>query len=160
MVSDTTELPSLLNKNYFREATAAQVNGFPNRTQCGFKTYNQAWSAWLHSCSNHTVGPPSPTPMASKKRTCKIAPSTLDVSLFPFVSSPPPRDETLTQRCPAPSTFPAPPTLDISLFPSVSTPPPRDETLTRRHPAPHPRQTARCLSWEASIFIYLNIIHS
>ena len=42
----------------FREATGAQVNGFPNGLQRGFKTYNEARSAWLHSRANNTVGPP------------------------------------------------------------------------------------------------------
>ena len=105
MVNILKDRISQLNKNHFREATAAQVNGFPNGVQRGFKTYDQAQSAWLHSRVNHTVGPPPAARLASKKAH-KIAPSSesLGVSLSPSVSTPPPRErvDNLTRRRPAP----------------------------------------------------------
>ena len=39
----------LLRNVHVREATAAQVNGFPSGVQRGYNSYNEARSAWLHS---------------------------------------------------------------------------------------------------------------
>ncbi|KAF8221174.1 hypothetical protein L208DRAFT_1382350 [Tricholoma matsutake] len=44
------------------DATAAQVNGYPNSLQHGFWTYDEAQSVWLHSCANATIGPPTSSP--------------------------------------------------------------------------------------------------
>ena len=55
----------LLRNVHVREATAAQVNGFPSGVQRGYNSYNEAQSAWLHSRANNTVGPPVIIPSAS-----------------------------------------------------------------------------------------------
>jgi hypothetical protein len=84
-------LSVLNNKMCFREATGAQVNGFPNAVQRGFKSYNEARSAWLHSRANHTVGPPEPhVPLASAAVHCSLTPpATLPLaSIHTVVPSP------------------------------------------------------------------------
>jgi hypothetical protein len=55
----------LLRNVHVREATAVQVNGFPSGVQCGYNSYNEMRSAWLHSRANNTVGPPVTIPSAS-----------------------------------------------------------------------------------------------
>ena len=40
----------LLRNVHVREATVVQVNGFPSGVQRGYNSYNEARSAWLHSC--------------------------------------------------------------------------------------------------------------
>lgn len=116
MVSEIHKTDLLLNKNYIREATAAQVNGFPNGLQRGFKTYAQAQSAWLHSRVNHTVGPPPPAALAKKAPRKAVPP------VSPAASSVDLKDRGISLASPSPQKN-VPSTLD---------------NPTGRRPAPHP----------------------
>jgi hypothetical protein len=46
---------------YFRAATYAQIGGFSNGNQRGFRTRDDAQAAWDHALANGTVGPPRST---------------------------------------------------------------------------------------------------
>lgn len=124
------------NKVSFREATGAQVNGYPNGLQRGFKTYNEARSAWLHARANNTVGPPQAPPASIPVASI---PALEVVSSLTLPALPPPKLVGLKSPGKSVAT-PSPRTpQDISQpFPSVSTPPPRNDRLTQRRPAPHP----------------------
>ena len=135
----------------FREATGAQVNRFPNMLQCGFKTYNEAQSAWLHSCANHTVGPPqAPVPSIVSIRDPVVPHGLTPSPAIPPVSTtcPPPHCALLGGLKKGHDPSVASPSLqrDVpstpavsQLFPSVSTPPPRhNNSLTQHCTAPHP----------------------
>lgn len=50
---------------YFRAATSAQVGGFSNGSQRGFRTRDDAQAAWDHALANGTVGPPLSSPTRS-----------------------------------------------------------------------------------------------
>ena len=127
----------------FREATGAQVNGFPNALQRGYKTYNEARSAWLHSRANNTVGPPQDSsasihaPDLSRSLT-----STAVIATYPTPKqtlSVGMKSPGITVAIPAPQTIVSSPQDVSQPFPSVSTPPPRqDKGLAQRRPAPHP----------------------
>jgi hypothetical protein len=47
----------MLNESYGRAATGAQVNGFLNSLQRGYKTVEDAQAAWSHACANNSIGP-------------------------------------------------------------------------------------------------------
>lgn len=58
----------VLNELYGRAATGAQVNGFSNLLQRGFKTVKEVQAAWKHACVTNSTGPPGasqPVPVAS-----------------------------------------------------------------------------------------------
>ena len=52
------ELFALIDQMFIREATWIQVNGYSGGLQQGYKTYNEAQSAWAHALANNVVSPP------------------------------------------------------------------------------------------------------
>ena len=48
-----------------REATWVQVNGYSGEVQQGYKTYDEAWAAWVHALANNVVSPPPRIPTSA-----------------------------------------------------------------------------------------------
>ena len=89
---------------YYRAATFAQVGGFTNASQRGFKTRDDAQAAWDHALANGTVGPPPSRPTKS-----------VGVARVPL--SPPSHDR-VSPRSQTPPT--SPPRLALPMIPGTA----------------------------------------